>query len=374
MNKRISGLDLARVFSIFGMMVVNYHYGFGAFQGSRALQEFANFFNGRASACFVVLAGIGLILFARKMREKPDDIDLANKAKRVILNRSILLFFIGTLDSIYWPADILRSYGAFFFIGSFCLAWRKNSYLLASAISIVLFTALYMIFDFSKDWNIAMFSYIGFWTPFGFIKSLFFNGWNPVLPWIGFFFWGMFLGVHILEEKKNEKTIIWMSLIVFSLLFLLSLNTEITKILNPPVIRNLYGQDSIFTVNQLPPLPMYYFLSISFANIVIILFLKIGYHFRDSKIVNAIAKIGTYSHTIYLFHIYIGMIVYLIFRNIPTEEIFYSMYGKESIEFMWVYTLLAFSILSLFCLLWSLKFAAGPLELFVKKVTEKNLI
>lgn len=160
----------------------------------------------------------------------------------------------------------------------------------------------------------------------------------------------------------------------FSLLFLLSLNTEITKILNPPVIRNLYGQDSIFTVNQLPPLPMYYFLSISFANIVIILFLKIGYHFRDSKIVNAIAKIGTYSHTIYLFHIYIGMIVYLIFRNIPTEEIFYSMYGKESIEFMWVYTLLAFSILSLFCLLWSLKFAAGPLELFVKKVTEKNLI
>ena len=43
MNKRISGLDLARVFSIFGMMVVNYHYGFGAFQGSRALQEFANF-------------------------------------------------------------------------------------------------------------------------------------------------------------------------------------------------------------------------------------------------------------------------------------------------------------------------------------------
>ena len=49
------------------------------------------------------MAGIGLILFTRKMREKPDDIDLANKAKRVILNRSILLFFIGTLDSIYWP-------------------------------------------------------------------------------------------------------------------------------------------------------------------------------------------------------------------------------------------------------------------------------
>ncbi len=67
MNHRIIGLDLARVFSIFGMMVVNYHFGFGAFEGNKILLEIANFFSGRASATFVILAGMGLILFAKKL-------------------------------------------------------------------------------------------------------------------------------------------------------------------------------------------------------------------------------------------------------------------------------------------------------------------
>ena len=70
MENRIKGLDLARTFSIFGMMVVNYHFAFGAFQGNSLLQEAANFFSGRASATFVILAGMGLILFSRKMRPK----------------------------------------------------------------------------------------------------------------------------------------------------------------------------------------------------------------------------------------------------------------------------------------------------------------
>ena len=48
MENRIKGLDLARTFSIFGMMVVNYHFAFGAFQGNSLLQEAANFFSGIA--------------------------------------------------------------------------------------------------------------------------------------------------------------------------------------------------------------------------------------------------------------------------------------------------------------------------------------
>jgi len=164
MENRIKGLDLARTFSIFGMMVVNYHFAFGAFQGNLLLQETANFFSGRASATFVILAGMGLILFSRKMRENPEDILLKNKSKRILMNRSLFLFIIGTLDSIYWPADILRSYGAFFLIGSLSLNWKKYQYLIASLLSILIFTVLYILFDFSKDWDTLTFSYNGFWT------------------------------------------------------------------------------------------------------------------------------------------------------------------------------------------------------------------
>ena len=372
MENRIKGLDLARTFSIFGMMVVNYHFAFGAFQGNSLLQEAANFFSGRASATFVILAGMGLILFSRKMRENPEDILLKNKTKRILLNRSLFLFIIGTLDSIYWPADILRSYGAFFLIGSLSLNWKKYQYLIASLLSILIFTVLFILFDFSKDWDTLTFSYNGFWTPTGFLKSLFFNGWNPLFPWIGFFFYGMFLGTHLCEEKNSKKLIGLVSILVFLILFSCSLISEIREIINPSFMKTLYTQKSIFIVNQLPPLPLYYFLSISFANLVILFFWKIGDMCQNSKLVQFLSRVGMYSHTIYLFHIYIGIIIYLIIRNIPSEEAFYSSYGTESIEFMWIFTLAAFMFSSIFCFLWSKFYSAGPLELLVKKLTESK--
>lgn len=374
MNHRIIGLDLARVFSIFGMMVVNYHFGFGAFEGNKILLEIANFFSGRASATFVILAGMGLILFAKKTRSNPNDKDLVSNSRRTILIRSLLLFVIGTIDSIYWPADILRSYGVFFFIGAFCLHWKKNHYLYASLFSIFVFTLLFILFDFSKDWNFMKYSYIGFWTIPGFLKSLFFNGWNPIFPWIGLFFWGMYLGVYLIEENQNQKKVFWMSGVILLILFLISLNSDLLKILNPVVLNGSYAKSNIFTVNQLPPLPLYFFMSICFANLVIIIMNSIGDRFQSSTVVNNIAKIGTYSHTIYLFHIYFGIILYILIRGIPTEEEFYSVYGTESIGFMWIYTICAFLILSIYSLLWSRKFQSGPLETLVKKLSDNNRI
>ena len=126
MNNRITGIDLTRVFSIFGMMVVNYHFTFGAFQGNKILIELANFFSGRASATFVIIAGVGLILFAKSVRENPSDKKNLDEKMSIIRKRSLFLLLLGTLDLILWSADILRSYGVFFFIASFFILRKKN--------------------------------------------------------------------------------------------------------------------------------------------------------------------------------------------------------------------------------------------------------
>ena len=67
-NKRIIGLDVARCLAIFGMVIVNYREALGEPEDGPAwLVSFSSNIEGKASATFVVLAGIGLsLLFSRR--------------------------------------------------------------------------------------------------------------------------------------------------------------------------------------------------------------------------------------------------------------------------------------------------------------------
>ncbi|KQX68039.1 heparan-alpha-glucosaminide N-acetyltransferase domain-containing protein [Paenibacillus sp. Root444D2] len=71
-GERITGLDLARAISILGMMFVNYKISMGAEgSGPAWLSWFVSLFEGRASAVFVVLAGIGFAIFICSLQQVP---------------------------------------------------------------------------------------------------------------------------------------------------------------------------------------------------------------------------------------------------------------------------------------------------------------
>lgn len=352
------------------MMVVNYHFAFGALTGSKLLLETANFFNGRASSAFVVLAGVGIILFAKKARMMGAEKEILHKTRIILIKRAILLFLLGTLDSILWPADILRSYGVFFFFASFILDKKKEFYLKTSFAMIFAFTIFYFIFDFKADWNLEKYQYIDFWTISGFLKSLFFNGWNPIFPWFGLFTYGMYIGVSVFEEGIRIDKIVKIILLPFLFLFGISLFPEITKIIHPNLMQHKLVFDSIFTINQLPPLPLYCFLSIGFATILLFVFLKIGDAFQNNIVIQWMAIVGRNSHTIYLTHIYFGIISYLLIRNLATEEEYYSVYGTESIEFMWIFFIISFLLHAIAVVLWSRFFKYGPMEALVQKLSK----
>ena len=61
MNSRIIGIDVARALSIVGMVVVNFKVVFGE-EGKNFIKLLASVFDGKASATFVVLAGVGIAL------------------------------------------------------------------------------------------------------------------------------------------------------------------------------------------------------------------------------------------------------------------------------------------------------------------------
>ena len=69
MKQRVNGFDVARALAIFGMVVVNFKIAMNAETGNQLLMGFAGLFEGRASALFVILAGIGVTLMTNKTRE-----------------------------------------------------------------------------------------------------------------------------------------------------------------------------------------------------------------------------------------------------------------------------------------------------------------
>jgi uncharacterized protein len=72
MKQRVIGFDIARALAIFGMVVVNFKVAMNAETGSQFLMSFVGLFEGRASALFVILAGIGVTLMTNKTRNSGD--------------------------------------------------------------------------------------------------------------------------------------------------------------------------------------------------------------------------------------------------------------------------------------------------------------
>jgi uncharacterized protein len=60
MKQRVMGFDLARALAVFGMVIVNFRFAVGAEYGNSLLISFAEFFGGRVSALFVILASVGV--------------------------------------------------------------------------------------------------------------------------------------------------------------------------------------------------------------------------------------------------------------------------------------------------------------------------
>ena len=116
-SDRLIGLDAARYFAFVGMVLVNFDVVMSISLGVQSNGEFANHLigqlQGRASATFVVLAGIGLGLSGFK-RE--------SQTVKITIKRAIFLLILGLLNMSIFEGDILHYYAFYFLFGAFALA------------------------------------------------------------------------------------------------------------------------------------------------------------------------------------------------------------------------------------------------------------
>jgi len=126
------------------MIIVHFKLVFGD-TGSYALKTFANFFDGKAAATFIVIAGIGLSLMTNSAI-KNNDFKRIRQNRIRIIKRVIFLFLLGLSYLSIWPGDILHSYAAYMLIALIFLR-RKPKDIIFGTLSIFCLCNLSKLLD-----------------------------------------------------------------------------------------------------------------------------------------------------------------------------------------------------------------------------------
>ncbi len=151
-SARVEGYDLARALAIIGMAFVNLRVILQLMgeNVSGTGDWIANWLMGRASAIFVVLAGVGIALLTRNAANDRAEL---SKARWRLLWRALFLAVIGWPFLIIWEGDILHYYAAFFLIGS--LAFHRSTRWLLYATGIIAMLAVPVLVVWERTWDFS---------------------------------------------------------------------------------------------------------------------------------------------------------------------------------------------------------------------------
>ncbi|TXK84373.1 DUF418 domain-containing protein [Paenibacillus sp. N3.4] len=355
-TQRITGLDFARAWAIFGMIIVNYKLAMQAENGGATwLVAIAGLFEGRASALFVILAGIGVSLMNAKARNSMNK-ELIRQIRYSLCRRAAFLFVVGIfLLLIGWNADILHYYAVFMLIASVMITVSDKKMLSLFVVILIASQLFLVIFDYSKGWDVNFHIYSGFWTLAGFGRNLMLNGFHPIFPWVCFFLIGMWIGRKRWLVRENSPKLLLYSLSGTVLLEMISYS--LVKWTSP--ILDIEAANYLFTTKPMPPTMLYVLSATCSALAIIAISLYVVDRFRNSLVTQAFINTGQLSLTHYIGHVVIGLGF--------LEAVGHLENGKLS--FAIAYGCGYFIIAIIFSYVWRKSMNRGPVELIMRKMS-----
>lgn len=341
---------------MFGMVVVNFKTVMHA-SNSEGAWWFVifNVLDGRASALFVILAGIGVTLLTNDARIACDIAGI-NQAKYSLLRRAIFLFVTGLLYISIWPADILHYYGVYIAVAAFLLTASTKKLLLVVLLTASAFPIAFLILNYSESWNWETLAYSDFWTLTGFTRNLFFNGFHPVLPWSAFLVIGMALGRLPMENVSVRKKVFWYG--ISSAIAVETLAFSLRTI----ALQEGYSADLaeyLFSTTPMPPLPLYFLSAVGSSFAAIAFCVHIGKLWADSPFVRPLIYTGRMALTLYVAHVVLGMGVLEELGLLSNQQLSVAV----SSAMLFCVAAIAFSYF------WMSRFKLGPLEWVMRKTT-----
>ena len=200
--RRDDAIDVARAVAILGMFVIHAVLVLGtSVPASGAAGLVVWLCDGRAAALFVTVAGFGLARLAAR-HDGPE-------ARRTLWRRAVALWILGVLNLVIWPGDILRVYGVALLLAPAILRLSVRARLSWSVALAAVYPLLMLVVDWTTHWQLDTLTYVGVWTPIGFVRNLLYDGFRPVVPWLGFFIVGT-----VLAEQELREARLWRRLLV----------------------------------------------------------------------------------------------------------------------------------------------------------------
>ncbi|RJX39001.1 DUF418 domain-containing protein [Paenibacillus pinisoli] len=355
LKTRITALDYTRAWAIFGMIIVNYKLAMQAGNGgSELLQKIAGLLEGRASALFVLLAGIGVSLMTTKARMAKNEEQIRRNRYSLYKRAAFLLAAGMALLLLDWNADILHYYAVFLVAASLLITAPDKRLLGLFIFVLVTAQLLLVLFDYTKGWDAGFQSYAGFWTAEGFTRNLMFNGFHPFFPWFGFFLIGMWIGRKGWLSPQHRLKVLLYSL--SGAVVIESLSYFLIKLISP-----VLGNEAaifLFGTKPMPPTMLYVLSGICTAVAFLALCLYTVEKFDQSILTQAMIHTGQLSLSHYVGHIVLGL---------GLLE-FAGYLENGSLEFAMAYGSLYFAAAIVFSHWWRKRMARGPIEWAMRKL------
>ncbi|MFT6399192.1 MAG: putative membrane protein YeiB [Bradymonadia bacterium] len=357
---RVLGFDIARAVAVFGMVVVNFKVVMGAESaGPSWLVWTIGLLDGRAAATFVLLAGAGLSLLSRRSRNSADASGIA-RDRRTVLRRAVFLFFVGLAYTPIWPADILHFYGVYIAVAALFLTAPTRVLLTAASLLALLFMVLLLVLNYETGWDWEGLNYIGFWTPAGMMRHLFFNGFHPVVPWLAFMLVGMALGRLDLSNADTRNRVLRWS--VSAAVLGESVSWGLRRWLMTSALSVQEKADLIAVVgtDPMPPVILYMVAAGGTAVTIVVACISLGQRFHSAVWMRPIVATGQMALTLYVAHVVIGMGVLEAAGALENQSLNFALVSAG-----------IFCAASLvFASRWSLRFRRGPLESLMRFATD----
>ncbi len=354
--RRVIGYDVARALALFGMIVVHFSLVAAADRSGPAwLAGLLALLDGRATATFVILAGIGITLMSRRAAVSSDAVALSD-VRKTLIRRGLFLLIVGFLNLAIWPGDILRVYGVSLLLVSPLLAAPGRWLLLLWAAFAVVFAVLVVVGDFEKNWDWQTLTYRDLWTATGIVRNLLYDGFRSVLPWTGFVLYGMWLGRLDLADRRVSRRVLATAVAVavvaeFASRWLVShFLAQPIEGLDAETVGALFGTESM------PALPLFLLAAGGTATAVIALCVRVTE--RGAQIWQPLVATGQMALTWYFAHILFGL----------GSLVALDLVGTESLPMAAGYGLLFFAVAVVLSWGWKARFRHGPLEWLMRKV------
>lgn len=353
---RIVGLDLARSLAMLGMMVVHFSLvGSADHTHPQWLACLLKLLDGRASATFMILSGIGLTLLTRNIARSSES--ESGKMRRTVICRGVFLLAIGFLNLMIWPGDILRIYGVSLIVAAFLFRAADRVLLSLAASFCVAFAVLVAVADFEQNWNWSKLEYRNLWTPAGLLRNLFFDGFRSVLPWTGFVLFGMWLGrLDLTDRKINNRALVWGGSIALatealSHLLVTHFQTHPNEALDTQTMQALFGTESM------PALPLFLLAAGGAGIAVIALCVRLTVR-SGNHLVDPLVATGQMALTWYVLHILVGL----------GSLVALGLVGKLSFVTAASCGLIFFVVAVMTSWIWKQSMRQGPIEWLMRKI------